>query len=157
MCTIVGCRPANWSGRHEIFEPKFPVHEDIMKLENKIPLFVVKIALQWEAGLDIKFNFILRQACHTLCPFPNIRVKDDSRTLRMYSHLLEFVYKNIISFSDITYHTEHSRMCKNKRGISLQICTLQFPVLWRRRSNVWSGLGYSGRKVWCDRLLSSEA
>ena len=45
------------------------VQEDIMKLENQIPMFSLKMILQWQAGTDLDLNSILRHVWHTLSPF----------------------------------------------------------------------------------------
>ena len=71
-----------------------------MKLENQIPLFVLKTVIEWEAQTyqliltgDHVLESILRQA--TLSPFA-----EDWRVfvpVNYKSHLLEFVYDNIIA------------------------------------------------------------
>ena len=74
-----------------------------MKLENQIPLFVLKTVIEWEAQTyqpiltgDHVLESILRQAIwHTLSPFA-----EDWRVfvpVNYKSHLLEFVYDNIIA------------------------------------------------------------
>nr|ABK24401.1 unknown [Picea sitchensis] len=100
------------------------VQEDIMKLENQIPMFALQMILQWQAGTDLDLNSILRHVWHTLSPFLYKRDRLDSNvitgtSLRPDSHLLGFVYENITRSSDPTDHTEHNRMWKKKRYITL--------------------------------------
>lgn len=107
--------------------PLFAVDEDILKLENQMPLFVVKRVFQWDVGTDEHFHFTLSLACRALCPFPNIR--GELCTLREDSHLLAFLYQILTGSSDLTHYTEHNRnpkvnsehhrMWKKKRGIPL--------------------------------------
>lgn len=100
------------------------VQEDIMKLENQIPMFVLQMILQWQAGTDLDLISILRHVWQTLSPFLYKRDRLDSHVLtaqsfRPDSHLLGFVYENTIRSSDPTDHTEHNRMWKKKRYITL--------------------------------------
>lgn len=116
----------------QVFEPGqpgFAVHEDILKFENQMPLFVVKRVFQWDVGTDEDFHLTLSRACRALCPFPNIR--GEFCTLREDSHLLAFLYQILTGSSDLTHYTEnavesnrkvnseHHRMWKKKRGIPL--------------------------------------
>eukprot|EP00253_Pinus_taeda_P025304 PITA_25304 len=110
------------------------VQEDIMKLQNQIPLFALQMILQWQAGTDLDLNSILRHIWHALSPFLCKRHKLDSYvlaapSLRPDSHLLGFVYENIIRSSDPTDDTEHNRMWKKKR----YMITLPSAVELRRK------------------------
>lgn len=100
------------------------VQTDIMKLENQIPMFSLQMILQWQAGTDLDLKSILRHVWHTLSPFLYKRDRLDSHvlagtSLRPHSHLLGFVYEKIICSSDPTDHTEHNRMWKKKRYMTL--------------------------------------
>jgi len=100
------------------------VQEDIMKVENQIPIFALQTILQWQAGTDLDLSSILRHIWYTLSPFLYKREKLDSYvlagpSLKPDSHLLGFVYENITCSSDPTDHTEHNRMWKKKRYITL--------------------------------------
>lgn len=100
------------------------VQEDIMKVQNQIPMFALQMILQWQAGTYLDLNSILRHIWHTLSPFLCKRDKLDSYvlaapSLRPDSHLLGFVYENIIRPSDPTDHAEHNRMWKKKRYSTL--------------------------------------
>lgn len=100
------------------------VQADIMKLENQIPMFSLQTILQWQAGTDLDLSSILRHVWHTLSPFLYKRDGLASHglagvSLRPDSHLLGFVYENIVRSSDSTDHTEHNRLWKKKRHITL--------------------------------------
>ena len=77
------------------------VQTDIMKLENQIPMFSLQMILQWQAGTDLDLKSILRHVWHTLSPFLYKRDRLDSHvlagtSLRPHSHLLGFVYENLL-------------------------------------------------------------
>jgi hypothetical protein len=94
----------------EFFQPKerqLSVQEAVIKIDNQIPIFVLKKILEWERDADL--DCILKQAWPKLSPIQyespdshviaGVPLKDDS-------HLLEFVYENIISSSDFEHPLE---------------------------------------------------
>lgn len=151
--------------KYKPLQESFAVQEDIMKLENRIPVFALQRILRWELATlpdlhqeiikdlesrsfnsryqDIKFNrchvlewvlgagqdlsSALRLAWHSLCPFPDMRDRQDSHVsagdaLTENSHLLEFLYENIIRSSHSTDRTKCDRRKKQKKkswGITL--------------------------------------
>lgn len=98
------CPAYSFVGRVRRSQQPFAVHEDVMKIKNQIPIFVLQKILQWEAriyewesGADQDLNSILMDSWSNLCP---IRCmcdgQDGGARVREYWHLLEFVYENII-------------------------------------------------------------
>jgi hypothetical protein len=133
---ILTSRVCNPDGCYRPLEQQFAVQEDVIKIDNQIPIFFLKKILQWEAGTyrsdednpidqrradtDQDLVSILKHAWFNLSPIlykydnPDLHViagvplKDDS-------HLLEFVYENIISSSNFKHPY---RLGKNKRRVS---------------------------------------
>lgn len=102
------------------------VEEDVMKIGNQIPFFVLQNVLQWEVGTyqrdpdkdasnlvhqrqantDQRLECILKHALLKLAPIQNLWESEDSHVTPGVSwgrdsHLLGFVYENIISSSDL--------------------------------------------------------
>lgn len=122
----------------------YEVEEDIMKLENQIPLFVLKTVIEWEAQTyqwiltgDHVLKSILRRAVwHKLSPFASPFVPI-SVPVNYKSHLLEFVYDNIIagfkpvSTGNSKRHQVRKRhnVCKRHQSLSHQVYSLSQQVL----------------------------
>lgn len=118
----------------QLFEPGLPgfaVHEDILKFENQMPLFVVKRVFQWDVGTDEGFHLTLSRACRALCPFPNIR--GELCTLREDSHLLAFLYQILTGSSDLTHYTEHNRISLANAVESNRKVNSEHHRMWKKR------------------------
>ncbi|XP_057825815.1 putative UPF0481 protein At3g02645 [Cryptomeria japonica] len=84
----------------------FPLQADIFKLENEIPLFILKKVLEWQTGSDSealnRLNMTISSACKKFSPFRHVGDSYRSSTRECYNdllderHILECLYNFIV-------------------------------------------------------------
>ncbi|XP_059070398.1 putative UPF0481 protein At3g02645 [Cryptomeria japonica] len=84
----------------------FPLQADIFKLENQIPLFILKKVLEWQTGSDSqaldRLQMTISSACKNFSPFKHVGDSYRSYTRESYNdllderHILECLYNFIV-------------------------------------------------------------
>ncbi|XP_057841788.2 putative UPF0481 protein At3g02645 [Cryptomeria japonica] len=71
----------------------FPLHADIFKLENQIPLFILKKVLEWQIGSESealnRLNMTISSACKKFSPFKDVGDPYRFSTRECYNDLLD--------------------------------------------------------------------
>ncbi|KAH9291011.1 hypothetical protein KI387_044140 [Taxus chinensis] len=84
----------------------FPLQADIFKLENQVPIFILKKVLAWQTGSESqaleRLKMTVSSACTKFSPFIPVRESFRSTTLLQYSnslderHILEYLYSFVV-------------------------------------------------------------
>ncbi|KAH9288275.1 hypothetical protein KI387_032392, partial [Taxus chinensis] len=107
--------PCCWN-MEAVFNPErksplfFPLQADIFKLENQVPIFILKKVLAWQTGSESqaleRLKMTVSSACTKFSPFIPVRESFRSTTLLQYSnslderHILECLYNFVVPKTD---------------------------------------------------------
>ncbi|GLJ52880.1 hypothetical protein SUGI_1126420 [Cryptomeria japonica] len=142
----------------EVFHPErksplfFPLQADIFKLENQVPLFILKKVLEWETGsgtqaLD-KLKSTISHACNMFSPFIHVGESYRSITVAQFNssiderHILECLYNFVVSKKNagqvtVSVEGEQNRaMVRSKKIHFLHQITSRFRELLSPKSYI---------------------
>ncbi|GLJ52858.1 hypothetical protein SUGI_1126060 [Cryptomeria japonica] len=134
----------------------FPLQADIFKLENQIPLFILKKVLEWQTGSETqalnRLNMTISRACKNFSPFRHVgdsfrsvsgqRSSDSLEEMHILECLYNFVVPKRIP-AQTSVHVEHDHdgiVLMNTAFKFLHLMTSRFRVLLSPKSNHKAGI-----------------